>query len=165
MKREDFTGLPPSVALGWLWDVLSQESRELSERFAEALVPKVPMSPKYDMPIYRREGLQWASETDAEGLRYWQQRYSESSDPKYAEKDAKRAKNLGFWLAWRTVEPYAAWTGERNHETVTANPPSKKPKLHDRNAPSDRPKRNAPPKFADEREEESAFDDDNDIPF
>jgi hypothetical protein len=115
MNRSDFTGLPTSVALGVLWDHIP----ELRDRLADVLVPKVPFPPKWDTMIFRSDGVQYASEMDVRGLKYFHLRSTESADKEY-------------WIAWRLVEPTARWTGERNHETVTADAPSAKPTVHPR---------------------------------
>jgi hypothetical protein len=165
MKREDFVGLPAAVALGCLWD----EIPELRERLEALLVPKIPMSPKYDNPIYRKEGIQWCSETDLNGLRYWKMRADESaaSGGQYAEKDAKRSKQLGFWIAWRTVDPSSRWTGERNNTRVTAEAPSDKPAVYPstpRVASFAREERK-PMSFDEDGKVADAFGDDSEIPF
>lgn len=128
MTRAEFLALPPSLALAVLLDA----APGLVAKLEAIPVPVRPRKPKYDFAIYRRDGVQWASETDAEGLTFWRKRYQESADKggQYAAKDAKRVKTLDAWLAWRAAEPTAQWIGERNDEEVTARPPTSHPKVH-----------------------------------
>jgi hypothetical protein len=131
VNRNDFTSLPGSIALGMLWDVLQGSS------FAHALedteVPRAPRSPKYDFRIRRKGGYAWASETDLDGLRFWCGKYKESAESgsQWAEKDAKNAEKLGYWIAWRECFPKDAWQGQRNDDQVTAAVPSHKPHIHE----------------------------------
>lgn len=157
MTREEFLALPPSLALALLWD------NGFAPRLADAEAPKVPRPPKFDSAIYRKGGFQWASETELESLVYWHDRYAASAmeDSKYADKDAKRAKALSYWIAWRRVLPFAAWSGERNHERVTAALPSYEPELH-----QTQPRGNADEAL--QPASQPSFDDgaeDDDIPF
>lgn len=133
MQRSEFTGLPLSLALGLLWDILSDDDGFAEAmRNAEAIKPARP--PKFDQILYRKEGIMWASECDAEGLRWWHKRAAESAESgsQYAEKDAKLAKSLGFWIAYREQNPTAIWSGERNREQVTAKAPQSKPEVYPR---------------------------------
>lgn len=117
--------------------------------------------PKYDTSISRKGGMvQYASETDAAGLAFWKARAEEPpKDVKYAESNAKQAKALGYWLAYRQAEPAAIWTGERNREVVTAKAPSPKPETYPRGVPTSAMSTPAPaPSFDDAA-------DDSDIPF
>jgi hypothetical protein len=139
MTRDEFTALPASMALGLLWDVA-----KLGDRLANVEAPKVPRPPKFDSAIYRRDGVQWASETDVEGLTFWRDKKRQSTDPKYAEKDAKAAKALDYWIQWRRVEPFTPWTGERNRESVTALPPCGKPNVYPRQGGPTAPKIETP---------------------
>ena len=131
MNRAEFTGLPVALALGLLWDALETEGRAWLEA-QEA--PKPARPPKFDQILYRKEGIMWASECDAEGLRWWHKRAAESAESgsQYAEKDAKLAKSLGFWIAYREQNPTAIWSGERNREQVTAKAPQSKPEVYPR---------------------------------
>jgi hypothetical protein len=117
--------------------------------------------PKFDTSISRKGGLvQYASETDLAGLMFWRDRALEPPrDPKYAEKNAKEAKALGYWVVYRESEPSACWTGERNRVQVTAAPPSDKPDLYERGAPA--PAAFAPTPVNDDGE----ANDDDQIPF
>jgi hypothetical protein len=129
MNRSEFCSLPPSVALGLIWD---QCNLDASLGYVEA--PKPARPPKFDQILYRKEGIMWASECDAEGLRWWHKRAAESAESgsQYAEKDAKLAKSLGFWIAYREQNPTAIWSGERNREQVTAKAPQSKPEVYPR---------------------------------
>lgn len=126
MTPDEFSKLPPAVALR----ALLQAVPSLAQAIASAPLPELPRRPKYDMPIYRKGSIQWASETDLAGLQWWSDRYAQSSDPKYAEKDAKRVQTLARWIAWREVEPGARWVGVRNDDSVTAAPPSDRPRVY-----------------------------------
>lgn len=149
MTKEQFTALPAAMALGILWDVA-----KLGERLANVEAPKVPFSPKYDARIYRKDGFQWASETNLESLRFWHGKMAASAagNGEYAAKDAKRAETLERWIKWRECFPDSIWSGERDETRVTAAAPSGKPELQ-----SSR-KAGAPPEDAD-----ASYD--TDIPF
>lgn len=129
MNRSEFCSLPPSVALGLIWD---QCNLDASLGYVEA--PKPARPPRFDSAIYRRDGITWASEYDAEGLRYWRDKNAAGAENggEYAEKNAKAAKALGYFLEWREQNPTAIWTGERNREQVTARAPMAKPEVYPR---------------------------------
>lgn len=163
MNRDEFSALPASVALGILWDAFPG----LEKKLADVVAPKRPRPPKYDQAIYRKEGVQWASETDVEGLRFWRARYTASAQKggEYAAKDLKRSDALGFWIAWRLAEPMTQWSGERNREQVTAKMPSGKPAVYPRDGsrrPAAAPQDDAD--FDNATGDEPAFDDSN-LPF
>lgn len=130
MTRDEFCGLPAAVALGLLWD----KSAGIRDAMSKVDAPPRPRPPKYDQAIYRKGGVSWASEHDLSGLEYWCRKYTESAEHggEYAEKDAKKAKQVAFWIAWRRCDPTARWSGERNHEQVTADAPSSKPFVFER---------------------------------
>lgn len=116
-------------------------------------------SPKYDTALYGPNGLvSYASECSAKELRYQIGRAEQPpKDSKYAEKNAKQAKALRFFLAWREANPNALWTGERNRVTITAKAPLDKPERYARDALPEQDSAPAP-----------SFDDDqpdDDIPF
>jgi hypothetical protein len=117
-------------------------------------------APKYDTTISRKNGMvQYASECSVRELTYWKQNAERPpSDPKYADANAKQAKALGYWIAWREQNPSATWAGERNKVTVTAASPSDKPALYPRGERAGEPKTETPPLDG------GGFDDD-DIPF
>jgi hypothetical protein len=62
-------------------------------------------------------------------------------------------KALDYWIAYRQACPTAQWVGQRNHEAVTAKPPSDKPETYLRGAPTAAPSAPTPPL------------EDDDIPF
>jgi hypothetical protein len=135
VTRDEFLALPPSLALAVLLDA----APGLVAKLADIPAPKVPRAPKYDFPIYRKDGVQWASETDLEGLTFWRTLYLESANKggEYEAKDRKRAKTLDAWIEWRKVERSTPWSGERNDDSVTAAPPSGKPRVYSRKARSE----------------------------
>ncbi len=94
-------------------------------------------SPRYDTRIRRKNGYQWASETDLDGLRFWHGLKSRpSSNPQYAAKDADEAKKLGYWVKWREEDPYSRWKGVRGNAEIVAAQPSDKPTVHSWDAPA-----------------------------
>jgi hypothetical protein len=128
MQKSEFTSLPPSMALGLLWDVVG------GAKLATVEAPKPMMAPKFDSRISRKGGQYvWASELDVSGLRFFFERAAASAktDSAFAEKNAKEAKGLEYWLKYRECYPDVAWSGERNRQQVKAEAPSSKPKLHD----------------------------------
>jgi hypothetical protein len=130
MNKDEFCGLPTALALDVLWRAFG-----LEERLKDFQAPRVPMMPKYDYKIWRKGGYQWASETDLDGLRYWLRKAEESAEntaSQYAERDAKKAQNLTRWLTWRACAPEALWSGKRDERTVTAEAPSRDPRIHAR---------------------------------
>lgn len=128
MTRDEFLALPPSLALAVLLDA----APGLVAKLADIPAPAVPKSPRFDMPIYKGGGIQWASETDVSGLSFWRALYQKDVDKggEWLAKNTKRLRNIDAWLAWRRVEPAAQWSGERNDAAVTAAPPSSHPRLH-----------------------------------
>lgn len=136
MNRAEFTGLPLSLALGLLWDAAHEYDRDgTARKLDEAEAPKPARPPRFDSAIYRREGVTFASEYDLDGLRYWHKRSADGeSDPQYGEKNAKQAKALSYWIAYREQQPDAIWTGERNRQPTTAKAPQSKPEVYPRDA-------------------------------
>lgn len=128
MNREQFNALPPTMQLKALTEVVL-DGRKLED----INYGKRPLPPKYDARIWRRGGYQWASETDTEGLKFWlaRARTGAASGGPHAEKDAKRARELERWLAWREWEPRVAWHGQRYDAAVRAAAPSNKPQVHE----------------------------------
>jgi hypothetical protein len=165
MNRSDFTGLPTSVLAALLWDHVP-EIRDALDR-ADVLVPKIPSAPRFDTVLFRSDGVQYASECDAGQLRYYLMRSQESAAKggQWAEKDAKRAKALQYFLDWRLVDPHSRWTGERNREKgVVAEPPSSRPKTYPREEQkrdSQRPP--APRRFEDEEPVDDEYGDEGSI--
>lgn len=153
MDREQFNKLPLSMQVARIVDALPPD---MLARVLQGEAPKVPRSPKYDYKLWRKGGYCWASEMNLDSLRYWHKKAAESavSGGQYADKDAKKAKQLDYWIAWREVEPDARWRGERDHDVVTAAAPSRDPEIHSRDAtPSADPSGG------------SDFADDDSIPF
>lgn len=155
MTKEELFGLPPAMALRLIFAELPPD---LQECILGQEKPKLPFSPKYDMKIYRKDGFQWASETALDGLQYWHQKATQSaaSGGQYAEKDKKKADNLQRWIAWRECFPDAAWSGERDHDAVTAPTPSSKPMVYAHSARAAASSASAP---------SSDHDNDDSIPF
>ncbi len=160
MTREDFLSLPPTVALRILFDALDEET---SAAVLCAELPKRPLPPKYDYTIYRQGGVQFASETAAEDLRFWHDRAAKSAagNGDYAARDKKNAELLARWIAWREWYPDAAWSGTRGERDVVAALPSAKPAIYQsqrRNGATATPRPSAPQRSDD-------IDPDADIPF
>lgn len=130
MTPEQFLALPAPIALRLLFDALDEET---TRALLEKDVPKRPNAPKFDQAIYRNAGVQWASETDLEGLRFWLAKSSDpQSDPKYADANRRRAESLSRWIAWREWFPDVAWVGERDSRQGAAKPPSSRPTVYTR---------------------------------
>lgn len=154
MFRDDFDKLPIGMRVTLIANKLFAR-----DEFAMDEVPKVPFPPKWDDKIRRKDGYQWASETDLASLRYWHSKAEEGSHSgEYAEKNAKQAKALSYWVAWREAFPSEFWTGGRDRRQVTAAAPSGKPRIH----PWE-PRREEPARDAHEPETDPA--DDDQLPF
>lgn len=138
MTREDFFALPLLLQVRLLFDALDEES---SRALLAQEKPKVPLSPRYDMAIYRANGNMWASETALEGLVYWSKKYKAGADGggQYAEADAKRLVNITKWIEWRELFPEACWSGKRGDDDIVAKPPSTKPLVYPRQGGARRP--------------------------
>ncbi len=134
MTSDELLALPPNVALRVLLRALCEVAPELVDKLKSMPVPEVPKPPRYDFGILRKDGTQWASETNLEGLLFWRAFYQKGADKggQYAAKDAKRCKQLDAFIAWRRVEPTAPWSGERGNEALTAAAPSGRPRVHPR---------------------------------
>jgi hypothetical protein len=133
VNKEELLALPPNMALRILVNAMLPSLPEVFDNIAQVEAPRAPRSPKYDFRIRRKGGYAWASETDLDGLRFWCGKYKESagSGSQWAEKDAKNADKLEYWIAWRECFPKDAWQGQRNDEQVTAAVPSHKPHIHE----------------------------------
>lgn len=136
MNRQEFTGLPLSVALGIVWDALRNTAHMgiTPQEYIDSLpVPEKVRAPKYDHRIGRKGGFQWASETDLESLRYWHKRESESAAEggQWAAKSEKRAASLARWIAYREQDPASPWSGVRDDAQATAHAPMSKPQIHE----------------------------------
>ena len=130
MDRAAFLALPVSVQVRILFDSLDEETARI---IANTEAPVLPKPPKYDQMIFRQGGVMYASECDAESLRFWHKRSVDGfADPKYGESNKKRAEALGRWLSYREVFPDAVWSGERDREPVVAKAPSAKPMVYAR---------------------------------
>jgi hypothetical protein len=145
VDRDEFLSLPPTIALRVLFDALGDET---ARAILDAECPQEPRRPKFDRKIFRQGGIQWASETDLEGLRFWHGKALEPpSDPKYADANRKQAEELARWIAWREWYPTAAWSGERDGKQGLAKLPSAKPAVYPRSSGNGRP---APPPQQDD---------------
>lgn len=155
MTEDDFFQLPATVAIRILFDALGQD--QVATVLAREK-PKLPLPPKYDAAIYRREGVMWASECDIETLRYWRGKYQESADKggEWADKDRKRVETMDRWITWREVYPDATWGGERDRKHGVSRGPSSKPKVY----PTDRSK-----KRAAEAPKDDGVNPDADVPY
>jgi hypothetical protein len=153
LERDSFLSLPPAVALRVLFDSLDEET---VRAIGNAEKPAEPRRPKFDRRIFRQGGVQYASETDLEGLRFWHAKSLEPpSDPKYTDANRKQAEELARWIAWREWYPDAVWSGERDGKQGLAKPPSAKPALHPRTGGGAKP---APPPDED-------INTDSDVPW
>lgn len=130
MNRDEFCSLPPSVALGLLYDAYAKE-------LVNVPVPKLPSPPKFDTRISRKGGMfVWASEMLLNDLKFWHERNAAGATDgsQYAEKNAKMAKALEYWIKWRIAYPTDVWFGERSQGRATvkvrANPPSRDPEQY-----------------------------------
>jgi hypothetical protein len=80
-------------------------------------------------------------------LIFWWKRFDASAKEagQHADKDAKNAKALEYWIKWRRAFPFDVWSGERNRQPARANAPSREPELHawerrdDTDSPADAP--------------------------
>jgi hypothetical protein len=133
MTPGEFCQLPPAIALRLLLDVIAHVSPAILDDIARMEAPRAPRTPRFDFRIRRKGGYAWASETDLDGLRFWRNKYHESamSGSQWAEKDAKNADKLEYWITWRECFPKDAWQGQRNDEQVTAAVPSHKPHIYE----------------------------------
>jgi hypothetical protein len=125
VTRDEFLALPPGLALGIVYDALGRQLFEVD-------APAVPRSPKFDARQGRKGGYCWMSEMKLDSLQYWHGRAQEEAcgGGKYADKAHKSVMNLERWIAWRMAVGNEQWSGERNREQVTAQPPSDKPEIH-----------------------------------
>lgn len=122
MTRDEFLALPVGIALGVIYD-------QMPQRMASVPAPPIPRPPKFDSKLSRKGGFCWMSEMDLNSLRYWHGKKSQGGNPEFAEKDAKIAKDLAFWIAWRLAEPTSVWRGERFRQPAVANAPSREPTI------------------------------------
>lgn len=134
MTPDEFLALPDALR----WKAFLEVSPKLEAALAHVEAPKVPRSPKYDMKLPKKGGYVWASELALENLQWYLQTAlegAEKPDNQYAEKDAKRAEKLRYWVEWRLTEPSKPWRGERGFDDdahqVTAEAPSHQPQWHE----------------------------------
>ena len=134
MTLDEFLSLPDALR----WKVFADVSPKLEAAISQIEAPRLPRSPKFDQKLPRKGGYVWASELALDNLQWYLQMFKEGAekpDNQYAEKDAKRAEKLGYWVEWRLVEPSKQWRGERGFgddaEVVTAEAPSHQPQRHD----------------------------------
>lgn len=122
MKRDEFTSLPVSVALGLIYDMARAKLEPMPR-------PQVPLPPKFDGRISRKGGFHWMSELVLDDLKWWLEKKRESAlgGGEYAERDGKIATALEKWSAWRELYPNDRWRGKRGDDFVTAEAPSKPP--------------------------------------
>jgi hypothetical protein len=126
MTRDEFVALPASLALGLVYDA--------TPSLASIPAPRAPLPPKFDSKVSRKGGQYcWASEMLLADLKYWHDKNAAGATDgsQYAEKNAKQAKALSYWVAYRQVCPTDAWSGERDRVKVRAQTPSRDPELHD----------------------------------
>jgi hypothetical protein len=105
----------------------------LGDALKKREAPRVPLPPKYDFVIRRKEGIQFASETDLKGLRFWRDIYetgAKNEQNEHRDKDAKRVENIDRWIGYRECFPSENWSGKRDKTDVTARAPCGKPKLY-----------------------------------
>lgn len=156
MTRDEFFALPQTLQIRLLFDALDEDS---SRALLAQEKPKVPLSPKYDLAIYRSGGNMWASETALEGLIYWRKKYQAGAEGggQYATQDAKRVTNIDKWIAWRELFPTESWGGKRGDDDVVAKPPSTKPIVYPRQGGNGQPRQTSRPS--------DDVNPDDDIPF
>lgn len=126
MTKEEFLALPPSIQARVLFD-------ELATDLAAVTAPTVTRSPKYDFKVYGKGGYTWASEMTLDDLNWHLKRARESaaSGGQWAEKDAKKARNLSLWATYRDTDPYGQVTTTRGEEVVAAATPKRFAQKHE----------------------------------
>jgi hypothetical protein len=185
MTREEFLALPLKEALGAIWDLSPQRFEAMKAPVVTRPASPVRaggrgLAPKYDQVVYRKDGVQYASEMDLSSLVYWRDRSAAGiDDPKYGEKNEKTAKSLTYWIEYREKNPMAQWSGERNRQHVTAEVPSDDAAIYPREPRAPSPygaQRSGPPRGTQHREtraadpepeppEQQLFSAEDDIPF
>jgi hypothetical protein len=126
VQREIFINLPLKLALSVIWDLAHAKLERME-------APGVPREPRYDGRLGKTGGFIWMSEMDLGSLEWWLGKKTESSlqDNQYAERNAKAADTLAKWVEWRKLFPNERWNGTRGDQRVTAEPPSREPKLQE----------------------------------
>ena len=101
MTEVEFTALPVGLALALVY-----RSQSTRTPLKDMPAPRPVLPPKYDQRIRRKGGFQWASETDLDGLRFWERKADEGvNDPEWGTKNARESKALDFWIHWRAENP------------------------------------------------------------
>jgi hypothetical protein len=126
VQRDEFCGLPTAIALGLIYDLARAKLEPMP-------MPRVPLPPKFDGRLGKTGGFIWMSEMDLGSLEWWLGKKTASSleDNQYAERNAKTADTLAKWVEWRKLFPDARWNGTRGDQRVTAEAPSREPKLQE----------------------------------
>jgi len=127
MILDEFFSLPVALQI----KTLLLAAPTLADKLVLMEAPRVPRPPAFDQRIRCKNGFMWASETDLNGLHYWRDAALKPGNPEYAEKNAKQAKSLEYWIAWRECSPTEQWHGERFHEQIKAEAPSSKPRIYE----------------------------------
>lgn len=142
MTKEEFLSLPPTIAMGLIYDV----SAAVQKALADKEKPRGPLGPKYDHRLRRKnQRYVWASEATLESL-VWElgrAKAEASEGGQWADKAAKNATTLERWVNWRTWYPNDRWQGTRGDVEVSAMPPSKHPQMHDWEQRTARPRSDA----------------------
>jgi hypothetical protein len=126
VTRDEFTALPPLVALGIVYDMAQAKLEPMP-------VPALPRKPKYDSQFTRKGGHYcWVSEMTLDDIIFWRGKKAEgvAAGGQYAESDQKWLVRFDAWIAWRRLYPNECWFGIRGEERVNAAPPSRDAKLH-----------------------------------
>lgn len=126
MTRDEFCSLPAAVALGIVYDLARPKLDAMPK-------PRLPLPPKFDGRLARKDGFVWISEMDLNSLEWWLGKKSEAAqrDDQYAERNRKTADTLAKWVEWRKLFPNERWNGTRGDDRVTADAPSREPQVHD----------------------------------
>lgn len=136
MTRGQLLMLPPALALAVIYDCLDEST---IAAISAKEPPVVPKQPRFDLALYGRDGVTFASECDLSQIDWHMGRAKTSAESggQYAEKDAKKLEKLKEWRFWRAVNPTAIWVGKRGDaENVIAAPPSSRPQSYPRSGGS-----------------------------
>lgn len=125
MTRDEFSSLPLRTALGIVFDVLRARLEPMS-------APEVPKPPKFDGRFSREGGFIWVSEMHPDDLKFWHRKRTEGAavEGKWQEKNKRQAAMFAAWVEWRRYYPGGRWSGTRDKAQVTAEPPTRNPKVH-----------------------------------
>ncbi len=145
MTKDEWLALPDAARWAALYDLAraklsalpspaggARERSSAPARNTNSARASDPRAPRFDVRIPRREGFQWASETELASLEWWATKKRERAEEggRYADKDRKLVTELERFIEWRRVAPGARWSGTRGEQTVTALPPSREPEVH-----------------------------------